>query len=193
MLKIYFTIFSLIIFCNSAFTQGNQYFNNVYNSENTYGSGRGILQIDNNYYGIFGTYANSSYWYKLAIFKIDLYGNLIDWNLIGENNHDYFAGSVGGTLINTIDGNLAFTCQVQNANTVYGTLIKVNYDLDTIWKRNFFTEFDWTMLIKVKQLDDEGFIIVGQVDPGVGFYYDLLLIKTDKNGNEQWHQTYGGN
>ena len=182
-----------ILIAIKSYAQEPVYFNNIYNPENTYASGRGILQIDNNYFGIFGTYEYSNYWYKLAVFKLSPSGNLIDWNLIGEDNHDYFAGSVGGTLIRTNDGNLAFACQVEDPSTVYSSLIKVNLNLDTIWKKDYYTENDWTMTIKVKQTDDEGFILVGQVDPGVGYYYDVLLLKTDSAGNEQWHQTYGTN
>jgi len=169
------------------------YFNNIYNPENTYASGRAILQIGNYYYGIAGTESLSSYGIRLGLFKISSSGNLLNWNTIGENNHHYYPGSVGGTLIRTNDGNLAFACQVEDPSTVYSSLIKVNLNLDTIWKKDYYTENDWTMTIKVKQTTDCGYIMVGQVDPGVGYYYDVLLLKTDSAGNEQWHQTYGTN
>ncbi len=192
-MKNFVILLFLISIVINTHAQDQQYFNNIYNPENTYGSGRGILQIDNSYYGIFGTFENSDNWYKLAVFNMGLTGNLIDWNLIGEDNHAYFAGSVGGTLIKTDDGNLAFTCHVENPETVFGTLVKLNLDLDTIWSRKYFTEHDLTMTIKVKQTTDGGYIIVGHVYIGTGGDLDALLLKTDSIGNEEWHQIFGIN
>lgn len=44
----------------------------------------------------------------------------------------------------------------------------------------------------VVQLSDSSYVIVGYTN-SIGFGgYDIYLIKTDKNGNEIWHKTYGG-
>lgn len=44
----------------------------------------------------------------------------------------------------------------------------------------------------VVQLADSSYVIVGYTN-SIGFGgYDIYLIKTDKNGNELWHKTYGG-
>ncbi len=118
-------------------------------------------------------------------------GELLLWKTIGENGSDYFAGLVGGTLIETNDGNFAFCCEVQNSSTVYGTLVKLNKELDTIWKRNYYTENYRTMTVKVFQTQDQGFIITGNVVPEQGYYYNILLIKTDSIGNMEWYKTYG--
>ena len=42
----------------------------------------------------------------------------------------------------------------------------------------------------VKQTDDGGYIVTGGVKESND--YDVYLIKTDADGNEQWSQTYGG-
>ena len=169
------------------------YFNNIYNPINTYASGRGILEIDNHYYGLFGTWAPPDYWYKIGVFKMDLEGNLLDWKIIGKEGHDFFAGSIGGTLIQTNDGNLAFACHVGYGSIGYGTLVKLNFNLDTIWKKNYFTENELTLTIKVKQANDGGYIIVGHVKLEQGTYYNALILRTDSQGNELWHKDYGGN
>jgi hypothetical protein len=167
------------------------YFNNIYNPENTFANGRGILQIDGYYYGIFGTWTAPNYYYQLGVFKLSSTGELLDYNLFGEEGHHYFVGSVGGTLIQTQDGNLAAACQVQNSETVFGTLLKINLALDTLWQRKYYTEYEWTMTEKVQETSDGGFMLVGQVDPGEGYFYDALLLRTDSLGNEIWHKAYG--
>jgi hypothetical protein len=185
---------SLLIFLNFVLNAQIQvYFNKIYNPENTYASGKSILQIDDNYYGICGTEITNSWGIKLGLFKLSKNGNIQNWKIIGETNHHYYPGNIGGTLIQTDDGNLAFALQIEDATTVYGSLIKVNLDLDIIWQKNYYTENDWTMTVKVMQTTDKGFIMVGNVDPGTGYYYDVLLLKTDSLGNEQWHKVYGGN
>jgi len=181
----------ILLFPIILFSQEQVYFNNIYNPVNTYASGRGILQIDDNYYGIFGTLEPTGYWYNLGVFKLSSSGNLLDWSLVGENGYDYFAGSVGGTLINTIDGNLAFACQIGAPGLTIGTLVKLNLELDTIWQKVYQIEDQHTMTIKVIQTIDSGYVMVGQVYPGTGYYFDALVIKTDNSGSIQWYNTFG--
>ncbi len=42
-----------------------------------------------------------------------------------------------------------------------------------------------------QETEDKGYIIVCRTAP-LYFYHDIMLIKTDKNGNEEWNKTIGG-
>lgn len=173
-----------------SFAQEPIYFNNLFNPENTWAQGRGILQIEDYYYGIFGTKLYPASNYKIAVFKMDLLGNVVDWNTIGENWHHYFMGIIGGILIETNDGNLAFATHIQDTVYAHGVLIKLNLELDTIWKREYHSESTSPRTWNVRQTSDGGYIMVGIDYPG-GVYYDALLIKANSAGEEQWRQVYG--
>ncbi|MCB2220327.1 MAG: T9SS type A sorting domain-containing protein [Bacteroidetes bacterium] len=175
------------------FAQEQVYFNNLYNPQSNFAMGRGVIENDNGYICLFGTKDNSNTWYSIGMLKISKTGTTDDLNVFGSPGLDFYASTVGGTLIKTLDGNLAFAFQVQNSSTVYSSMIKADYDLDTIWKKDYNTENYWTMIVKCKQTSDSGYILVGNAQPDASSYYDFLLIKTDSEGNEEWHQNYGGN
>jgi hypothetical protein len=59
------------------------------------------------------------------------------------------------------------------------------------WSRHFdFRERDSGHA--VQQTDDGGYIITGSVDGGVAPWDDVLLLKTDAAGNEEWHRVFVG-
>jgi len=87
MLRNLFTTLLFTVFTCFSFSQVIPYFNNIYNPENTYASGRGIIQQGNYYYGISGT-ENSSYYYRIGLFKMSISGELLLWKTIGENGSD---------------------------------------------------------------------------------------------------------
>jgi hypothetical protein len=65
------------------------------------------------------------------------------------------------------------------------TLGKIEWD-----KRIGDTSIYWASDFKIAH--DKGYIIAGYTDKVLGNGYDVLLIKTDSLGNEQWEKTYGG-
>ncbi|TKJ40375.1 hypothetical protein CEE37_08615 [candidate division LCP-89 bacterium B3_LCP] len=60
---------------------------------------------------------------------------------------------------------------------------------DTLWTKWYGgQDEDWGTC--VQQTDDGGFIVVGRTGFDTSLY-DVLLMKTDANGTEEWSQTYG--
>jgi hypothetical protein len=72
-----------------------------------------------------------------------------------------------------------------------GFLIRTDVNGDTLWTRIFGGPLT-DEFFSVKQTDDGGFIIAGKnMSEGAGDY-DIWLMKTDANGQEEWSKYYGG-
>ncbi|MDP8207189.1 MAG: T9SS type A sorting domain-containing protein [Candidatus Electryonea clarkiae] len=69
--------------------------------------------------------------------------------------------------------------------------IQVSAQPDTLWTMTFGgTEQDDGS--SVQQTTDGGFIITGGTSSFGAGYYDVLLLKLDSDGDEEWNQTFGG-
>jgi hypothetical protein len=70
-------------------------------------------------------------------------------------------------------------------------LIKTDANGNVQWAKTYGVT-DWDEGYSVQQTSDGGYIVAGSTGPfGVGSS-DIILIKTDANGNVQWAKTYGG-
>jgi hypothetical protein len=170
------------------------YFNNIYQHANNFAKGMTILETENCYVGYGGTEDPGNIGLMLLLFKIDKQGEEMIWKPFGENYHSYYFGNVGGAMIKTSDGNFALAYHAANISGIaYSTLLKLDINLDTIWKKNYSTNNLWTMTMNCRQTIDNGFILAGSVKPASGEFWDFLLLKTDSSGNMQWYNTFGTN
>jgi hypothetical protein len=107
-----------------------------------------------------------------------------------------FGGSwddVGYSVRQTRDGGyilLGYTYSFGKGRSDFW-LIKTNAKGEKEWDKTFGGEND-DAGYSVQQTRDGGYILVGSTYPSGSAFRDVLLIKTDAYGNNQWSKTLGG-
>jgi len=95
-------------------------------------------------------------------------------------------------IIETSDNNFVIVGNTMTeANKLDVYLLKCNDSGDTLWTRTYGGLEDdngWC----VKETSDKGYIITGFTNSYNARMNDVLLLKTDADGKEQWRKTFGG-
>jgi hypothetical protein len=90
----------------------------------------------------------------------------------------------------TDDGNLIFVAETETASNNLDILI---YKVDTagavIWNKTFASPVNENAKY-IEQTNDNGYILCGAQNDSSGFY-DILAVKLDSAGDEDWHVTLG--
>ena len=109
---------------------------------------------------------------------------------MGGNGYD-----IGLSAQETLDGGYIVVAYSEQfgANNGNGDirLIRTDRSGDTLWTKSFGatgTDLCWS----IQQTLDSGFVICGFTQSLGSEPFDVLLIKTDTNGDTQWTKTYGG-
>jgi len=71
-----------------------------------------------------------------------------------------------------------------------GYLAKIDVDLNIVWIRNFSHDAQF-YINEVHQTPDDGFIFIGSMIT-VHNEWDIVLVKTNSEGIEEWREIYGG-
>ena len=126
----------------------------------------------------------------VGLMKLDSNGNLLWIKTFGGTLDDE-----GNSVIQTTDGNYVITGYTFLPDPVFGQyvgLMKVDPNGNLIWLKTFGNVDDSYVGNCAIQTTDGGFVITGYTS-NPPLPYDVLLIKTDSNGNQIWSKTYGGN
>jgi hypothetical protein len=149
-----------------------------------------ILDNGDGYIG-YGATDDIGIYQMLFLYKISYNGEIQILKPYYEPNTTFYPGNVGGAMVKTLDNNFALAFNYTDSGNSYGSLMKFNNDLDTIWKK-IYAPYYITSTLNCIQTSDSGFMLTGWIYPSEEDYSIPILLKTDSLGNYQWHQIYDG-
>jgi hypothetical protein len=110
-----------------------------------------------------------------------------EWN----NTYSFINSSIGNSVQQTEDQGYIICGYIIPSELLKSSIVIVKTDIsgNEEWNKTF--EFmDMNSGYSVQQTDDLGYIISGIMISTEDFKAYALLLKTDENGNEEWHQSY---
>jgi len=111
-----------------------------------------------------------------------------EWNkTFGRQKEDF-----GSSVQETSDGGYIIVGSTESfgAGNKDMWLIKTDSEGYEEWNRTFGSSND-DIAWQLDKCDDDGYVIIGWTDSYDVEGRDILLIKTDSDGNEEWNQTFG--
>ncbi|HIC37799.1 MAG TPA: choice-of-anchor D domain-containing protein, partial [Candidatus Marinimicrobia bacterium] len=155
-------------------------------------SGRSVQQTTDGGYIITGTNSGDIENGDVWLIKTDSQGQEEWIQTYGENSLFEWGTSVqqttdGGYIITGVVG---YYDEFESLYYVDVLLLKTDSQGDTLWTNTLGSE-DINIGNSVQQTADNGYIVTGWMRPNDDDE-NVLLIKTDSNGNEEWNQTFGG-
>ena len=148
-----------------------------------------VEKINGGGYILAGNYRPGTIYEKPYIFSIDNSGNLEWCKKIKKDDYDY---SEVNKVIKSSDNNgYILVGSKINSDDVFLWLVKTSMNGDVLWEKIFTKPNARNNGYDVKKMPDGGYIIIGNFW-GNGFD-NILLLKTDEQGNEQWNKSYGNN
>lgn len=192
-LKIYYWLKLLLmtcvsIFCFNIVNAQTQKFQKVYGGY-SYDQGNDLIQMADTGYLLLCTSNSFSASSDIYLLKVDKMGNY-EWQRTYGGNEIEGACKIKFTN----DGNIVMAGHTSSftSNSYDFYLIKANLLGDTIWTKHYGGS-EWDFANSMDTCSDGGFILAGKTYDTGNEFSDMLIIKVDANGNEQWQKKIGGN
>ena len=103
--------------------------------------------------------------------------------------YDYGESDIGYSVQQTSDNGYVITGGSDYYNPAF-RIIKTNSNGDTTWTKTY--GIGYTKSRFIQQTFDDGYIITGTIWRKDGHKNDVLVIKTNSNGDSLWSKTFGG-
>ncbi len=115
-----------------------------------------------------------------------------DGNIAWDKKYGGASGEDVGCVQQTADGGYIFVGSTLSygQGEYDGYLVKVDADGNEQWSRTYGGT-DWDKTGKLILTDDGGYLLAGWTANFNAQARDVYLIKTDADGNEQWHKLFG--
>ena len=151
---------------------------------------RNVLITEDGYIVVGGDY-NSVWKVEILIVGFDNLGNKLWEKSYGDDLFDYYHGGNNSFIINN-DGGYSLSGHRTNTFNEHRAcmLTKFDQNFDTLWTKLYFDNPDFTAFYNHIQTADGGYALVGSTDESDPDG-DVLLVKTDSNGNMEWYKKYG--
>lgn len=155
----------------------------------SYDYGNDLIQTADTGYLLLCTSNSFSGSSDIYLLKVDKLGNF-EWQ------HTYGGNEIEGAckIKYTQDGHLAMAGHTSSylSSSYDFYLIKATMNGDTLWTKHYGTNA-WDFANSMDTCADGGFILAGKTYDTGNAYSDILIVKTDADGNEQWQKKIGGN
>ncbi|NQT78063.1 MAG: hypothetical protein HQ565_10135 [Bacteroidetes bacterium] len=190
MIKASLSVLIILIFQNIIIAQST-YFNLSYNPNITWAIGSSVIEYNGSYYITGGTYDSIYQDQSIFIGNIDINGNLVFWKTYGGYPYAYWSGYTN-SLISSSYGDLILAGGRDKYGTNgYATYYNFNMNGDTNFTIRYpdINYLDYTGFNQCQQTSDNGLIFVGFIAIEQN-NSDVLILKTDYNGQEEWRTNY---
>jgi hypothetical protein len=154
----------------------------------SYDQGNDLIQMPDTGYLLLCTSGSFSASSDLYLLKVDKAGNY-EWQ------HTYGGPEIEGAckIKLTQDGNIAMAGHTASfpGRSYDFYLVKAALNGDTIWTKHYGSN-EWDFANSMDTCADGGFVLAGKTYDTGNAFSDILIVKTDANGNEQWQKKIGG-
>jgi len=173
-----------------------EYFNRIY-TQHSLSKAFAVVEQDS-FYFVAGNLIDSTLagYQRIYFNKHAKNGDVIWTKSWGESGKAYSVGWTSPMIITSDNGFALVGGIIDSTNFWHGILVKLNSDGDTVWMKHFYDTIsldphNFFGSFTLRETNDKGFIIAGEISATYQWDNDVLLLKTDSLGNTEWLRTYG--